>query len=95
MPLLAPNVPPGFSPPAGLIAPEIFEHMQLYMNCQDPEERGIREYRMKKALDDLSKDSIAQRANIRVEDPPRSPIFGIKIKDWSLDILMSIRLLQV
>lgn len=62
MPLFAPSIPPGFEPPAGLIAPEVFEQMQLYMNCIDPEERRIREFRMKKALDDLSKDSIAQRA---------------------------------
>ncbi|KAG2252043.1 hypothetical protein Bca52824_082179 [Brassica carinata] len=33
-----------------LIAPEVFEQMQLYMNCIDPEERRIREFRMKKAM---------------------------------------------
>ncbi|KAJ4881306.1 Uncharacterized protein Rs2_38361 [Raphanus sativus] len=70
MPLLAPSIPPGFEPPTGLIAPEVFEQMQLYMNCIDPEERRIREFRMKKALDDLSKDSIAQRAGLRMEDAP-------------------------
>lgn len=36
-PLLAPSIPPGFEPPTGLIAPEVFEQMQLYMNCIDPE----------------------------------------------------------
>lgn len=71
MPLLAPTIPPGFSAPSGLIAPEVFEQMQLYMNCLDPEERRIREFRMKKALDELSKDSIAQRAGLRMEDAPR------------------------
>ncbi|XP_013668534.1 uncharacterized protein At4g02000-like [Brassica napus] len=66
MPLFVPSIPPGFAPPAGLIAPEVFEQIQLYMNCIDPEERRIREFRMKKALDDLSKDSIAQRAGLRI-----------------------------
>ncbi|XP_056847378.1 uncharacterized protein LOC108838773 [Raphanus sativus] len=70
MPLLAPSIPPGFEPPTGLIAPEVFEQMQLYMNCTDPEERRIREFRMKKALDELSRDSIAQRAGLRMEDAP-------------------------
>ncbi|KAH0936497.1 hypothetical protein HID58_013614, partial [Brassica napus] len=70
MPLFAPSIPPGFDPPAGLIAPEVFEQMQLYMNCIDPEERRIREFRMKKALDDLSKDSISQRAGLRMEGVP-------------------------
>ncbi|KAF3523214.1 hypothetical protein F2Q69_00049073 [Brassica cretica] len=53
-----------------LIAPEVFEQMQLYMNCIDPEERRIREFRMKKALDDLSQDSIAQKAGLRIEEAP-------------------------
>lgn len=70
MSLFAPSIPPGFEPPAGLIAPEVFEQMQLYMNCIDPEERRIREFRMKKALDDLSQDSIAQRAGLRIEEAP-------------------------
>lgn len=70
MPLFAPSIPPGFEPPAGLIAPEVFEQMQLYMNCIDPEERRIRELRMKKALDDLSKDSIARRKGLRIEEAP-------------------------
>lgn len=70
MPLLAPSVPPGFAPPTGLIAPEVFEEMQVYMNCHDPEERRIREFRMKRTLDALSKDSIAQRAGLRMEDAP-------------------------
>ncbi|KAJ4887523.1 Uncharacterized protein Rs2_27271 [Raphanus sativus] len=70
MPLLAPSVPPGFEPPTGLIAPEVFEQMQLYMNCIDPEERRIREFRMKKALDELSKDPLSQRAGLRMEDAP-------------------------
>ncbi|KAH0900977.1 hypothetical protein HID58_040480 [Brassica napus] len=43
MPLFVPSIPPGFAPPAGLIAPEVFEQIQLYMNCIDPEERRIRE----------------------------------------------------
>ncbi|RIA04532.1 hypothetical protein BRARA_K01225 [Brassica rapa] len=82
MPLFAPSVPPGFAPPAGLIAPEVFEQMQLYMNCIDPEERRIREFRMKKALDELSKDSIAQRACLRMENAPM--ISGATNKDKGL-----------
>ncbi|CAF2317713.1 unnamed protein product [Brassica napus] len=60
----------GFEPPAGLIASEVFDQMQLYMNCLDPEERRIRKFRMKKVLDELSKDSIAQYAALRMEDAP-------------------------
>ena len=82
MPLFAPSIPPGFAPPAGLIAPEVFEQMQLYMNCIDPEERRIREFRMKKALDELSKDSIAQRACLRMENAPM--ISGATNKDKGL-----------
>ncbi|CAG7909506.1 unnamed protein product [Brassica rapa] len=70
MPLLAPSIPPGFEPPAGLIAPQVFDQMKLYMNCLDPEERRIMEFRTKKALDELSKDSIAQHAVLRMEDAP-------------------------
>ncbi|WZY99006.1 hypothetical protein YC2023_071335 [Brassica napus] len=44
--------------------------MQLYMNCVDSEERRIREFRMKKVLSDLSKDSIAQRSCLRLESQP-------------------------
>lgn len=68
--LLALSIPPGFEPPAGLIASEVFDQMQLYMNCLDPEERRIRKFRMKKVLDELSKDSIAQYAALRMEDAP-------------------------
>ncbi|KAH0893524.1 hypothetical protein HID58_055953, partial [Brassica napus] len=82
MPLFAPSIPPGFVPPAGLIAPEVFEQMQLYMNCIDPEERRIREFRMKKAWDELSKDSIAQRACLRMENAPM--ISGATNKDKGL-----------
>ncbi|KAF3507073.1 hypothetical protein F2Q69_00008011 [Brassica cretica] len=82
MPMFAPSIPPGFAPPAGLIAPEVFEQMQLYMNCIDPEERRIREFRMKKAWDELSNDSIAQRACLRMENAPM--ISGATNKDKGL-----------
>ena len=49
------------------MAPEVFEEMQLYMNCVDPEERRIREFRMKNVLSDLSKDPTAQRSCLRLE----------------------------
>lgn len=42
MPMLAPAVPPGFTPRPNLVAAEVFEQWQLYMNCTDPEERRIR-----------------------------------------------------
>ncbi|XP_024015972.1 uncharacterized protein LOC112089221 [Eutrema salsugineum] len=70
MPLLAPSVPTGFTPLQTTVAPEVFEEMRLYMNCTDPTEKVIREHRMKKALDDLSKDPIAQRSILRLEPPP-------------------------
>ncbi|KAJ4868198.1 Uncharacterized protein Rs2_50256 [Raphanus sativus] len=50
MPLLAPSIPPGFEPHSTMVAPEVFEEMRIYMNCVDPEERRIREARMKKPL---------------------------------------------
>lgn len=40
------------------------------MNCTDSDERWIREFRMKAALDDLSKDFVAQRSYMRLEPPP-------------------------
>lgn len=84
MPLLAPTVPPRFSPPTGLIAPDVFEQMQLYMNCIDHEERRIREFKMRKALDDLSKDSIAQRAGLRMDDDMWFPQCSTKTEVWYL-----------
>ncbi|KAF2556693.1 hypothetical protein F2Q68_00016554 [Brassica cretica] len=54
MPLLAPSIPPGFEPYSSIVAPEVFEQMRLYMNCSDPEERIIREAKMKKTLNELS-----------------------------------------
>ena len=62
MPLLAPSVPPGFEPHSSIVAPEVFEEMRTYMNCVDPEERRIREIKMRKTLDELSRDPVAQRA---------------------------------
>ncbi|RID47507.1 hypothetical protein BRARA_I04094 [Brassica rapa] len=70
MPLLAPAIPPGFEPPVTVVAPEVFEQMRIYMNCTDPDERNIREARMKKTLDDLSNDPIAQRSCLRLERAP-------------------------
>lgn len=70
MPLLAPSIPPGFEPHSTMVAPEVFEEMRIYMNCVDPEERRIREARMKKTLDELSRDPLAQRACLRLESAP-------------------------
>lgn len=79
MPLLSlPSVPPGF-PPKTLVAPEVFEQMQIYMNCTDPEERRIREYKMMMALHDLSANPGAQSSYLRLEDHPR--ISGVQNKD--------------
>ncbi|KAH0903301.1 hypothetical protein HID58_042804, partial [Brassica napus] len=66
MPLLAPSVPPGFEPHSSIVAPEVFEEMRTYMNCVDPEERRIREIKMRKTLDELSRDPVAQRASMEV-----------------------------
>ncbi|KAL0837766.1 hypothetical protein Bca101_089656 [Brassica carinata] len=70
MPLLAPSVPPGFEPHSSIVAPEVFEEMRTYMNCVDPEERRIREIKMRKTLDELSRDPVAQRACLRLEKAP-------------------------
>ena len=70
MPLLAPSVPPGFEPLPTLVAPEVFEQMKIYMSCADPEERSIREAKMRKTLNELSKDPVAQRACLRLEMAP-------------------------
>ncbi|KAJ4877269.1 hypothetical protein Rs2_42287 [Raphanus sativus] len=69
MPLLAPTAPPGF-PPKSLVAPEVFEEMQYYMNCTDPEERRLREAKMVKALRDLSTNPGAQSSYLCLEDHP-------------------------
>lgn len=70
MPMLAPTVPPGFRAPSNIVAFEVFEQMQLYMNYTDPEERRIREFRMKQALADLERNPSAQRSYLRLENPP-------------------------
>lgn len=75
---LDPSAPPGF-PPKSLVAPEVFEEMQLYTNCIDPEERRIREFNMKKTLRDLSLNPGAQNSYLRLEDPPR--ISGVQNKN--------------
>ncbi|KAF2586504.1 hypothetical protein F2Q70_00036717 [Brassica cretica] len=62
-------LPPGFAP-RSVVAPEVFEEMQMYMNCTDPEERRLREYKMKKALQDLSSNPGAQSSYLRLEDQP-------------------------
>ncbi|KAJ0264753.1 hypothetical protein HA466_0030500 [Hirschfeldia incana] len=78
MPLLAPIAPPGF-PSKSLVAPDIFEEMKLYMNCTDPEERRIREFKMVKALQDLSSNPDAQSSYLHLEDHPR--ISGVQNKN--------------
>ncbi|XP_024014140.1 uncharacterized protein LOC112088142 [Eutrema salsugineum] len=70
MPMLAPTVPPGFSPHSNLVAPEVFEQMRIYMSSGDPSERSLRELKMKKTLDELSKDPVVQRSYLRLEAPP-------------------------
>lgn len=40
------------------------------MNCVEPEERRIREARMKMTLDELSRDPLAQRSCLRLESAP-------------------------
>lgn len=70
MPLMAPSIPPDFEPSPSLVAPEVFDQMRLYMDCVDPEERRIREAKMRKTLQELSKDPIAQRACLRMEGAP-------------------------
>ncbi|XP_018487666.1 uncharacterized protein LOC108858204 [Raphanus sativus] len=87
MPLLAPSFPPGFEPHSSVIVPEVFEQMRLYMNCSDPDEKSIREAKMKKTLNELSKDPIAQRSCLRLEVAPKivtvlSPIKG-RVFDFS------------
>ncbi|XP_013617300.1 PREDICTED: uncharacterized protein LOC106323776 [Brassica oleracea var. oleracea] len=67
MPFLAPVIPPGFEPSPSVVAPEVFEQMRIYMNCADPEERRIRESRMRMTLQDLSNDPIGQRSSLRLE----------------------------
>lgn len=71
MPLLASAIPPGFEPPATVVASEVFEQMQIYMNIVDPEERRIREAKMRKTLNELSSDPIAQRSCLRLEMAPK------------------------
>ncbi|KAJ4881733.1 Endonuclease/exonuclease/phosphatase protein [Raphanus sativus] len=87
MPLLAPFFPPGFEPHSSVIVPEVFEQMRLYMNCSDPDERSIREAKMKKTLNELSQDPVAQRSCLRLEAAPKivtvpSPVKG-RVFDFS------------
>lgn len=70
MPLMAPTIPPGFEPPSSIVVPEVFEQMRLYMDCNDPDERRIREFKMRKTLQELSNDPIAQRSCLRLEGAP-------------------------
>ncbi|XP_048599919.1 uncharacterized protein LOC106355563 [Brassica napus] len=70
MPLLAPSVPPGFEPHPTMVAHEVFEQMKIYMSCSDPEERRIREEKMRKTLNELSNDPMAQRSCLRLEMAP-------------------------
>ncbi|XP_024009178.1 uncharacterized protein LOC112084174 [Eutrema salsugineum] len=71
MPYLIPSAPPGFAPRPNVVAPEVFDQMRIYMNSGDPNDRYIREMRMKQTLDDLSKDPVAQRSYLRLEAPPK------------------------
>ncbi|XP_024010436.1 uncharacterized protein LOC112085453 [Eutrema salsugineum] len=70
MPMLAPSVPPGFKPLPSVVAPEVFEQIQLYMSSGDPAERNLRELCMKQTLEALSRDPVAQRSYLRLEPPP-------------------------
>ncbi|KAF2538402.1 hypothetical protein F2Q68_00021629 [Brassica cretica] len=60
MPLTAPTILPGFEPHPSIVAPEVFEKMRLYMDYVDLEERIIRVAKMRKTLQELSKDPIAR-----------------------------------
>ncbi|XP_056843353.1 uncharacterized protein LOC130495835 [Raphanus sativus] len=71
MPLLAPTIPPGFENPSTMVAPEVFEQMQIYMSVSDPEERRLREAKMRKTLNELSNDPVAQRSCLRLEMAPK------------------------
>lgn len=75
MPLLA---PPGF-PPKTLVAPEVFEEMKFYLNFTDPEERRIREHKLRLSLKDLSSNSGAQSSYLCLEDHPR--VTGVQNKN--------------
>lgn len=70
MPLMAPTIPPGFKPSPNIVAPEVFEQMRIYMDCVDPEERRLREVKMRKTLQELSSDPIAQRSCLQLERAP-------------------------
>ncbi|XP_018463321.1 uncharacterized protein LOC108834482 [Raphanus sativus] len=70
MPLLAPSIPPRFEPSSLVVEPEVFEHMRIYMNCADPEERSIKEERMRNTLQELSTDPIGQRSCLKLEGAP-------------------------
>ncbi|KAL0723274.1 hypothetical protein Bca4012_037873 [Brassica carinata] len=78
MPLMSQSVPPGFVP-RSVVAPEVFEEMHLYMNCTNPEERRIREFRMKEVLRVLSSNPGAQSSYLRLEKHPR--ISGVQNKE--------------
>ncbi|VVB00035.1 unnamed protein product [Arabis nemorensis] len=70
MPLLAPELPPGFEPSPSLVVPEVFQQMKIYMSCLDPQERSRREQLMIQTLNKLSKDPNAQSSCLRLEAPP-------------------------
>nr|VDD52663.1 unnamed protein product [Brassica oleracea] len=72
MPLLAPSIPPGFEPLSSVVASKVFEQMIIYMNCADSEERLLREAKMKKMLNELSHDPIAQRSCFTFGNCPKS-----------------------
>ncbi|KAG2328756.1 hypothetical protein Bca52824_011484 [Brassica carinata] len=78
MPLMSQLVPPGFVP-RSVVAPEVFEEMHLYMNCTNPEERRIREFRMKEVLRVLSSNPGAQSSYLRLEKHSR--ISGVQNKE--------------
>ncbi|KAF8116030.1 hypothetical protein N665_0023s0009 [Sinapis alba] len=68
--ILKPSVPPGFEPTPNVVAPKVWEQMKLYMNYTNPEERKIREFRMKEALKDLSRNIVVQSSYLKLQDSP-------------------------
>ena len=52
------------------IAEEVLEDMRLYLKAASGAEKGAREERIRKSIEDLEKDPIAQKIALRLETPP-------------------------
>lgn len=62
----------GFDPASGAerIATEVLDEMRRYLRTCPPEERHIREERVKVSVRDVRKDPVAVRSFLRLEKPP-------------------------